>query len=671
MQLQRIGRTGRKRDGHVHVLLSEDREERNWDKADDNYKDVQRFIIKADQLELYDDVERLIPDNIKPTPIEMVMDIEQYTREDPLEKKTQSKVPKAPKRVRDDNAMRNIPSGASTTFVNVRDLLLNKRSSAKKIKNLEDHLSDLDKDDEDDLDIAAGITGPRRTQSMPSTADKRKKKLKPSATMPNGPERKKSTKKKPAPKLNRVQIDQLAATDSEDDDIALGIKAKPSLKTSSKSQRPQKASSSSPTSRSKPVSSKRKSLSPVIELSSSPPLPLTEIRSGYSATSRDQSTQPNLTPTLRGRSLVNEDVVDLTTPAQPSSSLAFRWPTPEASDAEPYNVHVASSPPARLCSASLEAPPASMAWLVDDDDEPEMQIVGSSPLAERRRNVTPPMATSNSEVEIVPELEVTTRSSRSPARPPRKAPSRPIMDNKVPPSQLAMPPPVLPIKINMLDGPANSPTRAAPQFDLSSPALTYAPRGPSKASKKRNRIGSSPVVATPAAAAPRRLRRQLSQELDEDNGSPKPKKRKKTKFADIVEVQKHNLWVDVEAAHSGDELSHGGSENDDDPMSESDMQFVVDDPQTQVSPSYDQSAVYRRSLMTQTPGGSMPAFARRPVKRGGVAYGDGSSKPQANVMMSSSPPQDSGSDDYVYGSFVVDDDADISYANDAQLSSDL
>ena len=77
LQLQRVGRTGRKRDGYVHVLLSEDREERNWEKADDNYKDVQRFIVKAEHLELFEDVERLIPDHIKPECVEMEMEIEE------------------------------------------------------------------------------------------------------------------------------------------------------------------------------------------------------------------------------------------------------------------------------------------------------------------------------------------------------------------------------------------------------------------------------------------------------------------------------------------------------------------------------------------------------------------------------------------------------------------
>ncbi|KIY45345.1 P-loop containing nucleoside triphosphate hydrolase protein, partial [Fistulina hepatica ATCC 64428] len=80
--LQRLGRTGRKRAGLVHVLLAEGREEQNLDKAKATYKEVQKSIVRGEQLELYGDVERLLPDNIKPQCLEKVMDIQPYVRED-------------------------------------------------------------------------------------------------------------------------------------------------------------------------------------------------------------------------------------------------------------------------------------------------------------------------------------------------------------------------------------------------------------------------------------------------------------------------------------------------------------------------------------------------------------------------------------------------------------
>lgn len=81
-KLQRIGRTGRKRDGYVEVLLSEGREEKNWQTAIQQYEDVQQSIVKGRDLELYADVERLLPDDARPKCVETVMEIIPYEREE-------------------------------------------------------------------------------------------------------------------------------------------------------------------------------------------------------------------------------------------------------------------------------------------------------------------------------------------------------------------------------------------------------------------------------------------------------------------------------------------------------------------------------------------------------------------------------------------------------------
>ncbi|GAA5989448.1 hypothetical protein JCM5350_000708 [Sporobolomyces pararoseus] len=64
--LQRVGRTGRARDGHIIVLMSEGREERNWERANDAYQEVQNALTSNKIFELYADCERLLPDNVKP-----------------------------------------------------------------------------------------------------------------------------------------------------------------------------------------------------------------------------------------------------------------------------------------------------------------------------------------------------------------------------------------------------------------------------------------------------------------------------------------------------------------------------------------------------------------------------------------------------------------------------
>ncbi|KAL1739408.1 P-loop containing nucleoside triphosphate hydrolase protein [Schizophyllum fasciatum] len=77
--LQRLGRTGRKRAGVVHVLLAEGREELNLEKAKDAYKQVQQSIVRGEALELYADVDRMLPDHIKPECLEQIMEIEEYS----------------------------------------------------------------------------------------------------------------------------------------------------------------------------------------------------------------------------------------------------------------------------------------------------------------------------------------------------------------------------------------------------------------------------------------------------------------------------------------------------------------------------------------------------------------------------------------------------------------
>ncbi|BEI90429.1 uncharacterized protein CcaverHIS019_0304990 [Cutaneotrichosporon cavernicola] len=79
--LQRIGRTGRKRDGRVHVLMSEGREDLNWETAQQTHRDIQEEILHSRNLELFEDVERLLPPKF-PECIEKEMEIDPW---DPAE----------------------------------------------------------------------------------------------------------------------------------------------------------------------------------------------------------------------------------------------------------------------------------------------------------------------------------------------------------------------------------------------------------------------------------------------------------------------------------------------------------------------------------------------------------------------------------------------------------
>ncbi|KAI9603558.1 hypothetical protein KEM48_000922 [Puccinia striiformis f. sp. tritici PST-130] len=79
--LQRLGRTGRNEDGKVIVLIAEGREDKNWEKAQDQYQHVQNALLSKKVLELYEDCERLVPEGVRPKPVEEMIDVQPYIAE--------------------------------------------------------------------------------------------------------------------------------------------------------------------------------------------------------------------------------------------------------------------------------------------------------------------------------------------------------------------------------------------------------------------------------------------------------------------------------------------------------------------------------------------------------------------------------------------------------------
>lgn len=170
--MQRFGRTGRERAGFVHVLLAEEREEFNLEKARNAYKEIQRAISRGDDLEFYSDVKRLLPDHIKPTPLERVMEIQPYVREESSRiKRSPSRGLTKTKRKRNDDMMRNIPDGACTGFVGVADLIVSqsKRKKVVDVKTLDEEAEDDDLDRELDAGIDGLLSG-KRTKSTASSS---------------------------------------------------------------------------------------------------------------------------------------------------------------------------------------------------------------------------------------------------------------------------------------------------------------------------------------------------------------------------------------------------------------------------------------------------------------------------------------------------------------------
>lgn len=661
-QLQRIGRTGRKASGTVHVLLAKGREEHNWQKAQSSYAEVQHFIVRASDLEVYGDVDRLLPPSIEPECVEMEMDIEPYVREERTSRKgcrATGSSPRGKKPKRDVDPMRNIPTTATTGFVSVGELLVKngatrKKTTAKRISMDWEH---ADEDDSDDADIEAGVFAPRRAKSTSAAESLRgkakgrtgKKTLTRSATIA-GP-----SKKAPGPKkgkkqtaLSEMDMDLRLSNDTADEAIERGPLS-PVKPRSSEHESLCKTSTMSPVFR---------SAKSALDRSSSPDIPLNSIiditSTPGSAPTRSAAAMFDSSSPDRPLKRVRRRVLD----SSPERPLKSSTDGDKGGNREPSKSQEdPSSPPSHSVSTQALTPAeSSMAWLIEDDDDPEPSLprsaIHASSVEPRFLDSSPVCSTSplrehsDDEPEFVDDPSLLSSPRRLTdcfIRSPKKS---------GPSQKTDMGPPALPSKA----------VYASPSFsDDMGPEPSFAIRPFGKQVRKRLDPDSSPLAAP---ASQRRLKRDRPK-----SPSPppvQPPKKKKLKFLDTADAQYHNPWIDVEATHSGDEMSVGSSEPDIDyivPDSD-DLLFLEEPAETQMSPSYDQSAVYRRSLMTQAPGGGGPVFANKPVRRGQASFGSRHAGPSRyRPRVPSSPHIPEEEDRYEFGSFIVDDDAEISFTN--------
>jgi ATP-dependent DNA helicase MPH1 len=111
--LQRMGRTGRKRDGNIVLLLMKGKEEESYIRAKDNYEKMQEMIACGDRFNYHTDTSpRIIPRDIQPYPEEKMIDIpiENSQADLPEPKKPKGRLKKrAPKKF-------HMPDGVETGF---------------------------------------------------------------------------------------------------------------------------------------------------------------------------------------------------------------------------------------------------------------------------------------------------------------------------------------------------------------------------------------------------------------------------------------------------------------------------------------------------------------------------------------------------------------------------
>ncbi|KAI6134141.1 hypothetical protein EV401DRAFT_1909732 [Pisolithus croceorrhizus] len=618
----------RKRDGYVHVLLAEIREELNWDKAKDTYGEMQKCIVRGDQLELYADVPRLLPDHMRPQVLEKKMDIEEYSHEKLGCAKTKSEpAAKGKKRKRNDDVDRNIPPGASKSFVSVADLLVKKKKT--KARKFDETLAE---DDSTDMELQTNLmdTGRSVSESVPARQSSKKKAPIRKARSDN------PGKKQAAVSVNKKEKGKGRCTVGrpslksdvpvEDMDAETGISP------------PTHCSGVSPVATQSHSPVFRMSSPEMVDTGASPSQPQTPVSNQasiphYSPGVGSRRANLMVVPSSSSIKAAVGEVIELTSSPSPLSSLPQSPPpihsVPHDEDGKESFACDGSLPPPNATATEKDAHRGA-SWLLDDDEDLDFGITDSSLLPKIRQNtdlfraVEEAGAVDAHENDSLPSPEGRHSSLVAPSSAAHR-------------------------------GDLKSPSRSS---DLDIPEASFAIR---PVGKRLQRTCTEAVEEegqlSPGISSRRRLVRKNTEIISRSSTPPhRPKKRKKP----VVSIR-HNPWLDGEAEHSGEEVSDGSSHSEDEVESESDRLFLKDMPDTQVSPSYDQFQVYRRSLLTQPPQTqSLPVFANKPVRRG--AFITAREHPLCQTMVSSSPPRESDEpDEYVFGSFVVADDADLSF----------
>ena len=645
--------------------------------------------MNGDQLELFGDVGRLIPDDIDPVCKEQIMEIEEYAREKPKARGSRAadspkKSSTSKKRKRNTDPGRNIPEGASRAFVPVSELIQLAAEKRKKDELTLENDGSLESDD-DDRDLEENLSGLKRTISdvgPVTVASKKKKPLKRSKTTADGGQRKRSTKSaagkgkkttvKKKTEVTGSQADQVMEDDEDDEVLEKGLPARSPLLANQK----QLAGLLSPRNHRPPDSS-----------GLLPPIPGSPFHTGFPLSGGGSPIRISLSPSPPRR-VVTPDPLS----PSPASRAASPGPDPlflpESSQPQVMDPVVRRSPsvslsndagPSVLPSISNPTTPlredrplsptfqnggdGDMSWLVEEDerdngfiaDHSVIEILSSPVRIERSSSpergddiiVAESSKMAGKRAEYTKSESTMVFSSPHPVR-----------------TKRAMLPPPVPLRVGAMDV-APEPTFPIRSMLAKRPAKRKAP------TVEVDGFNSSP----PAESPPRRLRQRRSQSKSPPPKSPlgnrkngvdrkgKKKKLRRDRGGMVIAPE----WVENEAEHSGDEISDGAiSGAEDQSENEYDREFVNDFPGTQVSPSYNQTQIYRESLLTQAPRGRGPAFARSPLRR--KPFGD-IDRRMTRHPVSSSPTrdQDEGPEEYEMDSFVVPDDEEIAYT----LSSDI
>lgn len=561
--MQRIGRTGRKKDGAIAVLVAEGREEDNFSKAKASYAAVQNAIVSGDQIELYGDVERLIPPEIKPTVVEKVMTIQPYMKE--------VKETKATKRKRSEgDGPISAPPGAKEGFVSVADMMKGAAAKskakpagrAKKLPKRDKILTDSDDDVPDGETILADIlqTGKKKTRSPPSANSSSeeeapaRKKVKSKAKVVPKPSS--SSRASSAPKSGPIGFrsakdvyaeKQTEASSSEASDSAPVVPPSPPKKKKKKAKKTAVPTSASPP----PRSTKR----PTAHVSS-PELGSTSKAKGKRKAvveeEEEEIVAPRASPIVSRKSPKSPKP-----PPQPSPD----WPTQDDG-----------------------------AWLLNSDSDEEVPI--SVPIS--TRNEKSSMSSAGAGPSRLATHHAASPAIQRTSKPLKQSPFvNRLITNMGPPTRKPSSPSIIDLddsietstsKVIDID---DSIQTASP--DSSLPIRSGARRNASVRRKAFFADSSSPAKPdSPPPVSPT----HSPMSSPEIGDPPRRRRFKRPKW------DRPNDFIEMEAELSGEDV-RGGSSDTEGEEDAYDRDFIKDSDLSQVDTSYDQSAVYRQGLQTQ------------------------------------------------------------------------
>lgn len=548
------------------------------------------------------------------------------------------------KRKRNDDIKRNIPEGSSNGFVSVANLLIKGDTHIKRRKTLPTkHFDEAGEDDDVDREIESGIiaVAPRKAQSACESSTKSNNKAK---------SRKSATISPKEDKLIEAEIMKRERSRESTPFSEMGIDDEFELEL-------------------------EKALLPTSIHLSSVPAPLR--RTKYAP----ENLKINSHILNSSRSPVGPRVIKSS--QLPGATAEFNFEVLKA-------VQLTEGPSpinyAKVQSTSSWVGETNLAWLLSEDDNPDIEIMNSSPTSLISRSLWPPENDSTDFSGHITSYQPTSSSSKkSPSNFSREHPLKPstqrssLMSSN---SHRAS----MPFKSHSSKA-QNKPSSPRISIDNSITLenddieFTQPIHRPGTRRARAHQMVDSPVMSTPSVAQRRLRRKHTEEDVSTERQSPtvtlreKKLSRKGTggdKIARQKDGKKHSLiprkynpLLDLAASHSGEEVSEGESSSDG-IESESDRQFLQELPATQASPSYQQTQIYRQSLLTQVTGGSGPAFLNRPVRQGIFGQNFRLSTRRENILSRSPTPETEAElDEYEFGSFIVNDDAETSYFNES------